>query len=136
MRREVRKKIKKYERISALLDYIGIPVSVAIVIVSFTLFTVSKLLGFLVMGAGFLTLVGVVTASVLFQGKSESVAVEEHYHKLEEKLRQKQQSASNENVIVEDFVNENDNHEDSQIITNMSETNNTINNNDDKDIEL
>ena len=136
MRREVRKKIKKYERISALLDYIGIPVSVAIVMVSFTLFTVSKLLGFLVMGAGFLTLIGVVTASVLFQGKSESVAVEEHYRKLEEKLRQKQQSASNENVIVEDFVNENNNHEDSQIITNMSETNNTINNNDEKDIQL
>lgn len=136
MRREARKKIKKYKRISALLDYIGIPVSVAIVIVSFTLFTVSKLLGFLVMGAGFLTLIGVVTASVLFQGKSESVAVEENYRRLEEKLRQKQQSASNENVIVEDFVNENNDHKDSQIITNINETNNTINNDDEKNIEL
>ena len=127
MRREARKKIKRFERASALLDYIGIPVAALIVMASFTLFSVAKIFGFLCLGAGFLTLIGVVTASIICTEKAKEVAIKEQYRKLEEKLHEKQQRLSEENVIVEDFVNENDDHKESQVITNITETNNNKN---------
>lgn len=106
MRREARKRIKKYKNVMSLLNYIGIPVSALIVVLSFTLFSVSNLLGFLVMGAGFLTMIGVITASVLLDGKTEEIANEEYFHKVEKRKELKQQALSEENVIIEDFVNE------------------------------
>lgn len=127
MRREARKRIKKYKNVMSLLNYIGIPVSALIVVLSFTLFSVSNLLGFLVMGAGFLTMIGVITASVLLDGKTEEIANEEYFHKVEKRKELKQQALSEENVIIEDFVNERENIGDGQKVADSTAEQNDTN---------
>ncbi len=137
MRREARKRIKKYKNVMSLLNYIGIPVSALIVVLSFTLFSVSNLLGFLVMGAGFLTMIGVITASVLLDGKTEEIANEEYFHKVEKRKELKQQALSEENVIIEDFVNERENIGDGQKVADgTAEQNDTNRQDDENNFEL